>query len=114
MSLITRCQKQTLVYWPPNGTTQSGQPIWGSPVNVKCRWDNNSKQIVTPTQGVVLCRAQIITEYLLAVGGIVALGTLDTISYWADPKANPGAYEIISAMSTPNLRNTEVLYEVYV
>jgi hypothetical protein len=39
------------------------------------------------------------------------LGTLADTAYWDNPKQNPDVYEVIDSSMTPNLRNTETLYE---
>jgi hypothetical protein len=100
--------------WPLKGQTSSGQPVWDAPVEMKCRWDDGNKEVLTAFQGLIISKAQIITEKLIDAGSIVMRGRLDTISYWADPKANPNAFEVIANSATPNLRYSEILYEAYV
>jgi hypothetical protein len=39
------------------------------------------------------------------------LGTLADTAYWDNPKQNSDVYEVIDSSMTPNLRNTETLYE---
>ncbi|MFN7318862.1 MAG: hypothetical protein ACK5S6_05070 [bacterium] len=114
MSLITRCQRQTVVYWPLIGNNQYGEPVWGPPQQLTCRWDDKSQQIVDPKNTLVVSRAELIIQTEVAVGGIIIKGTLDTVAYWSDPKANLGAYEVLKVSSTPNIRNTETLYEAWV
>jgi len=110
-SLIRRCQRQTLVYWPRVGTQKTGEPIWGSPVEYTCRWDEMLKEVISNTNTRVMSRVQTITQVRLQVGGLMRLGTLADTAYWGNPKQNPDVYEVIDSSMTPNLRNTETLYE---
>ena len=111
MSLIKRSQKQRLVYWPRVGTQKTGEPIWGSPVEMSCRWEEMLKEVQSNTATRVMSRVQTITEVRLEVGGLMRLGTLSDTPFWGDPKRNPDVYEVIDSSMTPNLRNTETLYE---
>ena len=111
MSLIKRCQKNSLVYWPLLGSKQTGEPIWGAPVQYTCRWDEMLKEIIGPTGTKVMSSIQTITEVRLGVGGLMRLGTLADTAFWDDPKRNPDVYEILDSSATPNIRNTETLYE---
>ena len=43
---------------------------------------------------------------------MIGQGSLADTPYWDDPKKNDKAYEILSAMETTNIRDTESLYEV--
>lgn len=113
MSLITRCQRQTLCYWAPLTSNQYGEPRWEPPVEMACRWDDKSMQIQAADGTMVLSRVEIISAAPLVVGGVVILGELSGVSYWVDAKANLGAYEILKTAITPNIRNTESLYEAW-
>lgn len=113
MSLIKRCQKNTLVYWPLESFASTGEPIFGAPDEMKCRWDDCVRQIIGPNNTRVLSSVEVITEFKLAVGGLIKLGTLDSITHWDDPKQNTGCYEILKVCETPNLKNRESLYEAY-
>ena len=111
MSLISRCQKQVLVYWPRVGTQKTGESIFGPPVEYTCRWEEMLKEVQTGTATRVVSRVQAITQVRLQVGGLMRLGTLIDTSFWDYPKSNPDVYEVIDSSATPNLRNTETLYE---
>ena len=113
MSLITRSQRQRITYWEPLEANAYGEPRWGAPVEYTARVDAKIMQIIGASDTLVLSRYQLITQVLLEVGGVVVLGEIGSISYWADPKANLNAYEILAVASTPNLRNTETLFECW-
>jgi len=110
-SLIKRCQRQTLVYWERTGTAKTGEPIWGPPTEMTCRWEDRLQEIITSTNTRVMSSVEVITETRLQVGGLIKLGTMATVAYWDTPKQNDGIYEVLKSSETPNLRNTESLYE---
>lgn len=113
MSLITRSQRQKITFWPPLAANQHGEPQFGPPVEYTARVDAKIMQVIGSDTTMKLSRYQLITQVLLEVGGVVVLGEIGSISYWADPKANLNAYEILAVASTPNLRNTETLFECW-
>lgn len=112
-NLINRVQKQRLVYWAPKQSNSHGEKQWEAPVELKCRWDGKNTQVIGADATMVLSRNALITEVLLDVGGIVVLGELDNISYWAEAPQNPGAYEILAVSSTPDIRNRRILFEAF-
>lgn len=113
MSIIKRAQRQMLVYWPKLGAKPTGESIWGAPIEMTCRWDKGFKQIIGPNITKVDSQIQVISQYELVVGGLIRLGTLADTAFWDDPKRNQDVYEILVCLATPNIRNTETLYEAY-
>jgi hypothetical protein len=113
MSLIQRCQKQMLVYWPRIGTEVTGEAIYGAPSEYTCRWDSCIREIQSPTATRIISKIQIISEIQLEIGGLVRLGTLADTAFWDHPKRNSDVHEILEIGVMPNLRNTETLYEAY-
>lgn len=110
-SLIKRAQKETLVYWARIDTKRTGEPIWGPPTQMTCRWEEMHKEIIAANGTRIMTSIQLITESRLEVGGLVKYGTLTEVAYWDDPKKNPGIYEVLDSSRTPNMRATENLYE---
>lgn len=113
MSLITRCQRETLVYWAPNSTNMAGELEWHAPVEMTCRWDDKVQEIRTDDGTYVLAKSEVISEIKLEVGGIVFRGTLNDVVYPDTPRDNPNVFRILKVMETPNLRYTERLYEAW-
>lgn len=113
MGLISRCQKSELTYWPLTGTQSNGQPIYGAPKQITCRWDDRISEVQGQRQTVVLSKHQIITEIKLTPGDMVLHLPLVQVPYRDVPKDNPGAVEVIAVAETPNLRHTETLYEAW-
>jgi len=113
MSLISRVQKETLVYWPLTEFERTGEPIWGAPEEMTCRWDSCSRQVIAANDSAIFPKHEIITEKLLVVGGLVRRGTLADTAYWENPKDNQDAFEIIKVCETPTLNYGDRLYEAY-
>ena len=118
MSLISRCQRETLVYWPPaspdNGDPDKyGQLKWDAPVEMTCRWDDKIQEIQTGEMTRVVSRVEIISQSKLQVNGYVYRGTLNDLVYPDDPTCNSDAYPILKVAETPDLRYRQRLYEAW-
>lgn len=113
MSLVKRCQRQTLVYWAPGKANTNGEPTYLAPVQLTCRWDNRVQEIQTESGTVVVSRVELITESQLSVGGCVVYGSLSTVSHLANPKRNSGAYEVLKVSSTPPISRGDTFYEAW-
>ena len=99
------------MYWPRIGTQKTGEPIWGAPSEMTCRWEDKLQEIITSTNTRVMSSVEIISEFRLEVGGLIKRGNLAAVAYWDDPKRNTGIYEILKSSETPNMRYSESLYE---
>ena len=121
MSIITRCQRGTCVYWPPGSEASSqgrnyddyGKPLYGDPVEMTCRWDGISKEFIDPKGDRQVSNSIVITQYETKVGGVLFNGTLAEATDLDNPKNNEDAWEIKQVQNTPNLRYTEYLYRAY-
>lgn len=113
MSILTRARIHDMVRWPLIGTQPTGEPIWGPPEDVKCRWDESVRQLIRPDNTRFVSRIEIISAVPLTPGDLVKQGTTAEITNWVDPRNNDGAYEVIVAERYSNFRGTEVLYSAY-
>lgn len=113
MGLIRRCQKSELTVWPFISTESNGQPVYGAPLEITCRWDDRTSEVQGQRQTVVLSKHQIITEIKLVPGDMVLHKPIAEVTYLDNPKDNTGAVEVIAIAETPNLRHTETLYEAW-
>jgi len=107
MGLATRFLKQKAVYWPPTLKTEFGQnDNVQYPVEIKCRWDDVAKQYIKPDNEEAVSRSRVMVDREVAVGGILYLGTLDSVLHVNDPLENEGAYPIMQTQTTPMPRGT--------
>ena len=112
-NIIQRVMKQRCVYFAPLAPNTHGEPQWGPPEEIACRWDDKRVQVIDDSGTAVFSRVELITEVLLEPGGIVCKGTLNTLSYWSDAKANPYSYEVLKSSSTPDFKARRLLYEAW-
>jgi hypothetical protein len=113
MGIIQKAMRQDAIYWAPLPATPDGQPAYGDPVAIRCRWETSTQQIIkangdTITVGHTLGP----TSILLTPGGRVVLGTLKSLATPTDPIAC-GAVEVQVVAHTPNLRQKKHLYEAW-
>lgn len=113
MSVITRMRKQSAVYWPLDALDAFGQPTWGTPVEIECRWEDSNEQIMLPNGETIMSRATVYVDRDTPEGGLLMLGELSSSVDEDDPKKNAGVWEIRKFDKLPNFRNTEFLRTVY-
>ncbi len=105
-------RKQDAVYWPPAVADGFGRQSLGTPVDVKCRWDDQSEQFFDPKTGVIeISNAVVYVDQDVLLGGYLWLGTVATIPGGSpgDPQIIAGAYPIRKYLKNPNLRASEFL-----
>ena len=113
MSLISRMKKQTCVHWARSGTDSRGRTEYSAAVERSCRWENITEKYLT-VQGEEKMSNAIVSVDNVNVGDVLYLGTLDDSGLDQDnPLKNAGAWRVERVDSTPNLKNTETLYEAY-
>lgn len=120
MSIITRMRKQTAVYWAPGSEETGGKdyddygrPLYADPVEISCRWEDVNEEFVTPDGTRDSSRCIVYTDRVVALRGVLMLGTLNDVADLDDPKKNDDAWEIRRFDKLPNLRNTETLLKAY-
>ena len=120
MSLIERMLKQKAVYWALGSAESAGldfddqgSPIYATPVEIKCRWEERSDEFIDRNGALVSSRAVVFVDRDLKVGGVLMPGTLDTGLNWDEPKKNDGAWEIQGWEKVPDLRIKKFLRIAY-
>ena len=112
MSIVSKMLKQVAVYWPLTGTGNDGQPEWGSPVQLRVRWEDHTTEQATQ-QGEVQDGAT--SVYVCALDGTVSFGGGDVViggflmlgelssTLNPNPRAN-GARKITAVEKTPDFK----------
>jgi len=112
---MPRYLNQRLVYWRKIGTNSSGQPVYASPVEVKCRWENRNEQIVTITGQMLISNALLMTEYELVMDSLVWKGTLAQWRaqpwYPSRPTKPQGGFPTVMIRDTPDRQGRPLLFE---
>lgn len=119
MSLKTTFMKQTCVYWPPAGEetagqsyNDEGQPLFGSPIELSCRWTDKTEKIADANGEEIFSRSKVMVDSV-SVGGILMLGTFDDVTDEEDPLRNDGAYQVRRYDSTPSVDASETYHWAY-
>jgi len=112
--------KQTCVYWPPASedtagvaNDEFGQPEFGTPAELSCRWEDVAKQFIGPDGSTRTSKSKVYVSSDVLLGGVLCKGTLVTVTSLTDPMLNDGAGEILDFSSLPNIRATEFLRIAY-
>jgi len=111
----------TCVYWPPGSEASGqgrdfddyGQPIYGDPEELNCRWDDVNVEFVNPKGTMMTSRAIVMVESDVAVGGVLFNGTLAQATDLDRPKNNENAWEIKRFDKNPLVDYEDYLRRAY-
>lgn len=112
MSLIQKMMKQTAVYWPFESYDSDGTPLYGSPTEIICRWEETHQEYIAPNGDKKVSKSIVYVPMDTPVKGMLCLGTIEELGS-SEPFSNPETWEIKQFVKLPNLRNTEVLRIAY-
>ena len=120
MSLIRRMLKEKVVYWPPAGVDGFGKQTYGTPVELKARWEDKTVEVLSEDGEKTLAKGRVFVESDVVRRGVLFHGTLieveDQVSPFnnKDTDGSPLVHRIIGFDSTPNLRITEYVRIAYI
>lgn len=102
---------QTAVHWARGTPDGYGGYTYSDPVDIKCRWDDVSKEIMTDNGEQIVCSAQVLTPTNVKTGDYLWLGskqnlTLDASGY-VDPRTVDGAFMIQRVEKSPLFRSID-------
>lgn len=111
---------QKAVYWPPGSEETGGSDYddygnlqYAQAVEIDCRWDDRTEEILLADGTRDLSRAQVIVDRDVSVRGVLWLGELADITDLDDPKENEGAYEIRRVDKNPDVDGTDTLVRAF-
>lgn len=91
---------ERVVLWEYQGNDAYGDPVCFSPIEIMCRLDNNSRQIVDPLRGTIQTVADLIVDREIPMLSIIWPGPMIELP------ANPtGLLQIVFHDSTPDLKH---------
>jgi len=112
--------EQTAVYWPPGSEETGGfdyddygKPQYAQAVEVSCRWDDISEEIIMADGTRDLSRAQVIVDQDVSIRGVLFLGELTDVGDLDNPKENEGAWEIKQVNKNPDIDCEDFLVTAY-
>ena len=111
---------QKAVYWPPGSEETSGQdydsygsPLYAQAVEINCRWDDRTEEMVMADGTRDFSRSQVIVDQDVSVRGVLFLGTLANVGDLDNPKNNEGAYEIRRVDKNPDIDAEDFLVRAF-
>jgi hypothetical protein len=104
---ITWPLSQTCVYWAPSSIDKTGAVTYAAAVEVACRWDDFTQEILSVEGDTILSMASVMVDQNVAINGYLWLGELADAP--ADPKADSTAHLIRQFMCNPNIDADEEL-----
>lgn len=113
MGIIATMLRQTAVYWAPDLPTEFGDPTYGTPCEISCRWEDRCEEFRDTEREIRMSNAVVYVGQDVEEGGMLLLGTLSMDVDQSDPKNNEGAFEVQRFDRLPNLKNTETLRTAY-
>jgi hypothetical protein len=114
MSIITRMRKQVAVWWGQSAAPDAfGQPVWGAPVQIKCRWEDSVSEYIAKDGSTQRSTSRVYVDRVMKEGDLLRLGAITTLTNLSVPKKNSGVWEIKSFNQLPNIRNSETLLTAY-
>lgn len=121
MALLVRMLRQYAVYWPPAGLDNFGKPQYGTPIEIKVRWEDCNTEVLSAEGEKTLSNAKVYANLNdLQVRGMLLLGRLSTITDWTNPLGNrdffgtPLARRIIKFEKMGDLKVKHFLRVAYV
>lgn len=114
MGIISKMRKQTCTYWARLGTDGSGQPRFADPIDIKCRWEDETVEFLDQEGAKQISNAIVYVDREVTLGGVLRLGAVADIGTSLSPNQHRDAYHIRKLGKLPNLRNTETLLTAYV
>lgn len=96
---------QDAVYWEYTGTDEYGGPEFDAPIEVKVRWDEETRIITNQYGKTLSVKATVLTPRDFEEQSFLHLGTLDNLPPSPEPQDLENAYEIKSMERHPLFRS---------
>lgn len=110
---IKRKLNQFAVYWAPAGLDANLATTYGSPVQLRCRWEDVVQLMMDAKGDSYMTKAVIDLEVPVVALGVLWKGKKVNIASGTDPMVNAGASAIRSTGSIPNRKASQTLYTAY-
>lgn len=100
---------QDATYWPIVSVDSFNKPVYGSPVPIKCRWQDKQELFRSVEGEQLVSQAVIYPDRPVLRKGYLYRGIIAT----SDPRTVEGAHQIIQIGDSPSLGGTRTLYKVF-
>lgn len=112
MGIIAKMRKQKAVWWPRLGSDTYGAPVFGTPTEVSCRWEDDAREFISPKGEKMVSRAVVYVDRVMRPGDYLRPGEYES-SLPSNPLSLTDAFEIRQFTQLPNLKATETLLTAY-
>lgn len=110
---IKRKLNQFAVYWPPGPPSHSGATTYGTPIELRCRWEDSTQEMIDPKGDKWTSKAEIWTLVQLINLGVLWKGKFKNLVDKTNPMKNPGASAIRSHEIIPGVSAKDILYSSF-
>jgi len=107
---------QTAVYWGNPTADGYGSYSFDDPVEISCRWDDQTQMVKNADGKEVVSRARLLLTQDVDEGGLILLVTLDDLDSASEenPTSLTNAWEILRFVKTPLFQSsTDFVREAY-
>lgn len=98
---------QVAVYWHYEGRDENGQPLYSTPVEIDCRWEDVGKLFLNDKGQEEVSRSIVYVDRDLKKDSVLWLGDLNDLEDLDDPLDNDNAWSIRYWQKIPNRRATK-------
>lgn len=104
--LISKC-----VWWPIASYNAYNEPVFASPITIRCRWDDDNQEALQKTGETFISRAIVMTDRKIEEG-VLSHIRMSEVDSTKTPFQNKG-WLIRANRVTPDPDGQEALYEVF-
>lgn len=109
MRILTKILEMDAVYWPPNGQDEFGTPAFGSPIDLKVRWEDVTETFMNAKGEAKTSKSKVYVGQDVQEEGALWLGTVATLTNPTKPFAQPNAWQISAFSKIPTLNAKQFL-----
>jgi hypothetical protein len=105
--------KDKAVYWAPVPGGPGDGPGYAAPVQIKCRWEDRTQEIITEAGVTVKIMSSVISDRKLEEQGVLWLGPITGLTSTTDPFAQPLAKRIEKITDVPDAQEDQHVYRAF-
>lgn len=113
MAFVTKYLVDKAVYWAPLESGGDGQPTYDDPVEISCRWREETQQMVGRDGTEWTSQIMVVVDRDVEEQGVLWLGTFSELEDAGDPFGNEDAWRIQKFKKTSDLRGTDFVRRAF-
>ncbi len=110
MRILKKMLRQKAVYWEPIGTDQYAEPVYGEPLDIKCRWEDTATRSINDLGSELIYSSRIFVDRVVKNGGKLLKGEIADLD---SPNPPAEAKQIRLYEEVPTLKATKSLKIAY-